>query len=162
MVEISNLQNGEGYRGWSLWYLLWVVWLLAHYQLYGRVDWVGRKWVCVACVGYVNTWCVWLVCIVGLGEALVSYNWLVGKLMTPPSVCWKSLPNTTGKRIVTMRCTQNVSLLIAMYMFYLAQWEICHLPLRQKMVWVVVVVLRKANSIIVHPRGLWRSLYLSK
>ena len=34
-----------------------------------------------------------------LGEELVRYNWLVGKLVIPPCVCRKSIHNTTGKRI---------------------------------------------------------------
>ena len=43
----------------------------------------------------------------GLEEELVRYNWLVGKLIFPPCVCKKSIPNTTGKRIflVTISCT---------------------------------------------------------
>ena len=42
-----------------------------------------------------------------LGEELVRYNWLVGKLIIPPCVCRKSIPNTTGKRIslVATSCT---------------------------------------------------------
>ena len=44
---------------------------------------------------------------VGVGEEVVRYNCLVGKLMMPPCVCRKSTPNTTGKRIflVTASCT---------------------------------------------------------
>ena len=51
----------------------------------------------------------------GLGEGLVRYNWLVGKLITPPWVRRKSIPNTTGKRIFLMKtsCTRNVASLIA-------------------------------------------------
>ena len=43
----------------------------------------------------------------GVGEEVVRYNWLVGKLMIPPWVCRKSIPNTTGKRIflVITSCT---------------------------------------------------------
>ena len=53
---------------------------------------------------------------VGLGEGLVRYNWLIGKLITAPWVRRKSILNTTGKRIflVTTSCTQNVVSLIAM------------------------------------------------
>ena len=52
----------------------------------------------------------------GLGEGLVRYNWLVVKLIIPPSFCRKSIPNPTGKRIflVTTSCTQNVLLSKAM------------------------------------------------
>ena len=52
----------------------------------------------------------------GLGEELVRYNWLFGKLIMPLYVCRKLVPNTTGKRIflVTTSCTQNELLLIAM------------------------------------------------
>ena len=51
----------------------------------------------------------------GLGEELVRYNWLFGKLIMP-CVCRKSIPNTTGKRIflVMTSCTRNMLLLIAM------------------------------------------------
>ena len=40
----------------------------------------------------------------------MRYNWLVRKLIIPPYVCRKSMPNTTGKRIflVTKSCTWNV------------------------------------------------------
>ena len=42
----------------------------------------------------------------GLGEEVVRYNWLVGKLIIPPCVCTKLILNTTGKRIflVTTNC----------------------------------------------------------
>ena len=52
----------------------------------------------------------------GLGEGLVRYNWLVGKLIISPCVCRKLIPNTTGKRIflVTANCTRNVLSSIAM------------------------------------------------
>ena len=54
----------------------------------------------------------------GLGEGIVRYNWLAGKLITPPWVRRKSIPNTTGKRIFleTTSCTQNVASPIAMDM----------------------------------------------
>ena len=35
----------------------------------------------------------------GVEEEVVRYNWLVGKLIIPPCVCRKLIPNTTGKRI---------------------------------------------------------------
>ena len=54
----------------------------------------------------------------GLGEGLVRYNWLVGKLIIPPCLFRKPVPNTTEKRIflVTTSCTRNVSSSIAMDM----------------------------------------------
>ena len=54
----------------------------------------------------------------GLGEGLVRYSWLVEKLITPPCVFRKPIPNTTVKRIflVTISCSRNVSSLIAMDM----------------------------------------------
>ena len=51
-----------------------------------------------------------------LGEGLVSYNWLVGKLIIQPGVCRKSIPNTTKKMIFLVRtsCTRNMLLSIVM------------------------------------------------
>ena len=48
----------------------------------------------------------------------MRYSWLVEKLITPPCVFRKPVPNTTVKRIflVTISCTRNVSSLIAMDM----------------------------------------------
>ena len=51
----------------------------------------------------------------GVEEEVVRYNWLVGKLIIPPCVCRKSIPNTTGKRIfLVTSCTWNFLSSIAM------------------------------------------------
>ena len=60
-------------------YIYQLLYVVAYYicQLYGRIDWVGQKCVCVVCVGCMHGWCVWLVCMgdsVGLGEGLVRYS----------------------------------------------------------------------------------------
>ena len=73
------------------------------------------------CMGGVCVLCMWLVLIgesVGLREGIVWYNWLFGKLITPPWVCRKSIPYATGKRIflMTTSCTQNMASSIAMDM----------------------------------------------
>ena len=44
----------------------------------------------------------------GVGEEVVWYNWLVGKLMMPPYVCRKSIPNTTGEKDIS--CTNKLHL----------------------------------------------------
>ena len=46
----------------------------------------------------------------GVEEEVVRYNWLVEKLIIPPCICRKLIPNTTRKRIflVTTSCTWNV------------------------------------------------------
>ena len=101
----------------------------------------------------------------GLGEGLVRYNWLVGKLIIPPCVCRKLIPNTTGKRIflVTTSCPWNVSLLIAVDMNVLpSAIKVYHLLLILKMREVAVAVLSKASGITARARGLWSSRYLSK
>ena len=72
-----------------------------------------------ACMGSLYALYMWLVLIgssAGVGEEVVRYNWLVGKLIMPPCVYRKSIPNTTGKRIflVTTSCTWNVLSSIAM------------------------------------------------
>ena len=67
-------------------------------------------------------WCVCIVDAIGIDRLVggfgreVRYNWLVGKLIIPPCVCRKSIPNTTGKRIflVTASCTWNALSSIAM------------------------------------------------
>ena len=37
----------------------------------------------------------------GVEEEVVRYNWLVGKLIIPPCVCKKSIPNTTDKKDIS-------------------------------------------------------------
>ena len=77
-----------------------------------RVESDTCRW--MVCVGRVDGWCVCIVDAIGVdrlvggfGRGVSRYNWLVGKLLFPPCVCKKSIPNTTGKRIflVTTSCT---------------------------------------------------------
>ena len=121
---MSNFWNAEGHRGWFMVFalggmvtgsllIIWYGWL-------GFVEVRGCGWyVLGGCMDGVYGFCVWLLFkgdSVGLGDGLVRYSCLVGKLITPPCVCRKSLPNTTGKRIslVTASCIGNVSLSMAM------------------------------------------------
>ena len=90
----------------------------------------------------------------GLGEGLVRYNWLVVKLITPPWVCRKSIPNTTGKRIflVTTSYTQNVTSSIAMDMAVLpSAIRGLSSALETENGVGCSVVLKRASSIIVRP-----------
>ena len=43
-----------------------------------------------------------------LGEELVRYNWLVGKLIIPPCVCRKSIPNTYREKDIS--CSNKLHL----------------------------------------------------
>lgn len=93
---------------------------------------------------------------VGVGEGLVRYNWLIGKLITLPCACGKSVTNTPGKTIflVITSCTQNVLLSLAMDMNVLpsAIRGLSSAPETENSM-DCSGELRKVSSIIVRPRG---------
>ena len=141
MVTSAVLVIWQGWLGWTV---------------MGERGWYGLG-VCMVNVYVLRMWLALIGGVAGLGEGLLRYNWLVEKLIIPPCICRKPILNTTGKMIflVTTSCSRNVLWSIAMDRNVLPSTiRGLSLQLKSKTVWVAVVGLRTACSIIVRPRGL--------